>query len=60
VTGSMKIGSRRLKTVADSFERGRYPIAKNACQVIGYFSSSHFHAATCYREGSKDRKMDAA
>ena len=34
--------------------------AKNACRAIGYFSSSHFHAATCNGEGSKDRKMGAA
>ena len=33
-------------SIAGSFGRGRYPIAKNACWAIGYFSSSHFHAAT--------------
>ena len=38
----------------DSFGRGRYPIAKNACWAIGCFSSSHFHAATCHEEGSKE------
>jgi len=27
--------------------------------AIGCFSSSHFHAAICHGEGSKDRKMDA-
>jgi len=43
-----------------AFERGRYPIAKHACRAIGCFSSSHFHAATCHGEGSKDRKMGAA
>ena len=32
-------------------------IAKNACRAIGCFSNSHFHAATCHGEGSKDRKM---
>jgi len=36
------------------------PIAKNACRAIGCFSSSHFHAATCHGEGSKDRKIGAA
>ena len=46
-------------SIAGSFGRGRYPIAKNACRAIGYFSSSHFHAATCHGEGSKDRKMGA-
>ena len=55
----------RLRKVEDcqlagSFGRGRYPIAKNACRAIGCFSSSHFHAATCHGEGSKDRKMGAA
>jgi len=30
-------------SIADSFGRGRYPIAKNACRAIGCFSSSHFH-----------------
>ena len=43
-------------SIADSFGRGRYPIAKNACRAIGCFSSSHFHAATCLGEGSKDQK----
>jgi len=43
-------------SVAGSFGRGRYPISKNACRAIGYFSSSHFHAATCHGEGSKDQK----
>ena len=33
---------------------------KIACRAIGCFSSSHFHAATCHGEGSKDRKMGAA
>jgi len=33
-------------SIADSFGRGRYPIAKNVCRGIGYFLSSHFHAAT--------------
>ena len=47
-------------SIAGSFGRGRYPIAKNACRAIGCFSNSHFHAATCHGEGSKDRKMDAA
>ena len=32
-------------SIAGSFGRGRYPIAKNACRAIGCFSSSHFHAA---------------
>ena len=31
-------------SIAGSFGRGRYPIAKNACRAIGCFSSSHFHA----------------
>ena len=35
-------------SIAGSFERGRYSIAKNACRTIGCFSSSHFHAATCH------------
>ena len=35
------------------------PIAKNSCRAIGCFSSSHFHAAICQGEGSKDRKMGA-
>ena len=43
-------------SIAGSFGRGRYPIAKNACRAIGCFSSSHFHAATCHGEGSKDSK----
>jgi len=43
-----------------SFERGRYPIAKNACRAIGCFSSNHFRAATCHGEGLKDWKMGAA
>ena len=33
---------------------------KNACRVIGCFSSSHFHAATCHGEDLKDRKIGAA
>ena len=33
-------------SIAGSFRRGRYLIAKNACRAIGCFSSSHFHAAT--------------
>ena len=33
-------------SIAGSFGRGWYPIAKNACRAIGCFSSSHFHAAT--------------
>ena len=55
VTRSVKIGLGRLRTV--NCGRGRYSIAKNACRAIGCFSSSHFHAATCYGEDSKDRKM---
>jgi len=43
-----------------SFGRGRYPIAKNACRAIECFPNSHFHAATCHGEGSKDRKVGAA
>jgi len=31
--------------------------SQNACRAIECFSSSHFHATTCYGEGSKDRKM---
>ena len=59
---SVKIGPGRLRSlsIADSFERGRYPIARNACRAIGCFSSNHFHADTCHGEGSKDRKMGAA
>jgi len=47
-------------SIAGSFGRGRYLIAKNAWRAIECFSSSHFHAATCHEEGSKDRKMGAA
>ena len=47
-------------SIAGSFGRGRYPIAKNACRAIGCFSSSHFHVTTCHGEDSKDRKMGAA
>jgi len=36
VTRSEKIGPGRLKmSIAGSFGRGRYPIAKNACRAIG-------------------------
>jgi len=47
-------------SIAGSFRRGRYATAKNACRVIGCFSSSYFHAATCHGEDSKDREMSAA
>ena len=43
-------------SIADFFGRGRYPIAKNACRAIGCFSSSHFYAATCHGEGSKENE----
>jgi len=36
------------------------PNRKNACRAIECFSNSHFHAATCHGEDSKDRKMGAA
>jgi len=42
-------------SIAGSFGRERYPIAKNACRAIGCFSSSYFHVATCHGEDSKDR-----
>ena len=43
VTRSVKIGQESWGlSIADSFGRGRYPIAKNACWAIGCFSSSHF------------------
>jgi len=29
-------------------------------EQLGISASSHFHAATCHGEGSKDRKMGAA
>ena len=51
---------RKVESIADSFGRGRYSIAKNACRAIGCFSSSHFHADTCHGKDSKDRKMGAA
>ena len=60
VTRNMKIGPGWGLSIAGSFGRGRYPIAKNACQAIECFSSSHFHAITYYGKGSKDRKMGAA
>ena len=56
-TRSEKIDPGRLKTVnCRLFWTRTIPIAKNACRAIGCFSSSNFHAATCHREGSKDRK----
>jgi len=33
---------------------------KMLAEQLVCFSSSHFHAATCHGEGSKDRKMGAA
>jgi len=51
-----KIEDYQLQALLDKDD----PIAKNACRAIGCFSSSHFHAATCHGEGSKDRKMGAA
>ena len=52
VTRRVKIGPENRQeglSIAGSFGRGRYPIAKNACQAIECFSSSHFHAATWER-----------
>jgi len=44
VTRSVKIGLGRWEpSIAGSFGRGWYPIAKNAYRAIEYFSSSHFH-----------------
>ena len=40
-------------SIASSFGRGQYPIAKNVCRAIRCFSSSHFHAATSHGEDSK-------
>jgi len=35
-------------------------ITKNACQAIGCYSTSHFHASTCHGKSSTNRKMGAA
>ena len=38
-------------SIADSFGRGRYPIARNACRAIGCDSTSHFRATTFHGQG---------
>ena len=45
VTRSVKIGPGWGLSIAGSFGRGRYPIAKNVYRAIECFSSSHFYAA---------------
>ena len=57
MTRSVKIGPGRLKTVNCRLFWTRTILNRKKCRAIGCFSSSHFHAATCHEEDSKDRKM---
>jgi len=48
----------RLRTVNCRLFWTRTIPNRKKCRAIGCFSSSHFYAATCHGEGSKDRKME--
>jgi len=54
---SRKVEDCQLQALLDEDD---IPIAKNACRAIRCFSNSHFHAAICHGEGSKNRKMGTA
>jgi len=51
-----KVEDCQLQTLLDEDDTQ----SQKMLAAIGCFSSSHFHAATCRGEGSKDRKMGAA